>query len=429
MLAMVLHAQEHHRRGYPLPVKWLGPTGTFESHKAKTHDTLRAPEWGGGWSLHDQGHQAVFTLDGTRLVDLRLFGAGDHDGLDRLRAEAHCLWFEESAPAAEIGAHGMTEGHWGMGRSSLRLRTHASVALSTSNYPDELFWTWQRWMVKKRADAVVFEIPKLDRVTPAQHAVMAEGITDPVMRRRLLEGLPGTLIPGRPVAEGFNERVHVSQQRLLPIEHGKLFLGQDGGLSPATVIAQRRGRRLEILASLVSTHAGLWQHVRYVVIPWIGENAPWALNRRELIRVCYDPTMNTDSQADVTTNPLRVMQGLLPGEYRAGQNVPFSWRRDPLLVALASLDEGQPLVQLDGQGAALLKRAWTGLWHYAVTYDGTVRTEKPKKPCPPWADLGDASAYLIADMAPLAIEEPPKPRGPRPYAYDGRGRPKLYGMI
>jgi hypothetical protein len=428
LIAMIAHAERHHAAGHPLPVKWLGVTGTFESHKSKTHDTLRAPGWRGCWTLSDQGHVATFAVHGTRLVDLRLFGAGDHDGLNRLRTEAHCMWFEESAPAAELGALGMTENHWGMGRSSLRLGTHATVARSTSNYPDEDFWSWQRWMAKKRADAVVFEIPALERVTKAQQAVMAEGITDPVMRRRLLEGLPGTLIPGRPVADGFNEKVHVSREPLVPVEGRRLYIGQDGGLQPASVIADRDGRRIRILAALTSKQSGMVQHVRYTLIPWLGEHAPWVLNRPELIRVRYDQAMDTASQDDVTTNPVRSMQHLLPGSYAPSQNVPFAWRRDPLLVALASLDEGQPLVTVD-PGAGLLIRAWRGMWHYAVHYDGSVRKEEPKKPCPPWADIGDASAYVIADMAPLALEAPAKPRGPRAYARDGKGRAKLLGMI
>ena len=72
---------------------------------------------------------------------------------------------------------------------------------------------------------------------------------------------------------------------------------------------------------------------------------------------------------------------------------------------------------------------WVDSQHYAVTYDGSVRKEEPKKPCSPWADIGDASAYLVADMAPLARFEPTKPRGPLPYRYDERGRPQVLGML
>jgi hypothetical protein len=425
LTAMIAHAKEHHARGYPLPVKWLGATSTFESHKSKTHDSLRAHGWKGCWSLHDQGHQATFDIGGVRLVDLRLFGVGDENGLDRMRAEAHCAWFEEAAPAEEVGSQGMTEDHWGMAITSMRLPSHANVAVATQNYPDEEHWTWQRWIVNKHPGSLVFRIPPGERATQEQRAAWAEAIKDPIMRRRLLEGKPGTIIPGRPVAHGFNEDIHVSRTHLKPQPGAPLWIGQDGGLMPATVIGQRVGGRIELLAALSSQHAGIRQHLKYVVMPWLGEHAPWVLEERERLHVCYDPTLDTDSQADSETNPLRVMMSLLPGRYRAGQNVPWSWRRDPLLAVLSQLDDGHPLLVVDPEFCKPLIKAWRGMWHYAVTVTGSVRTEEPKKPNPPWADLGDASAYLLADMAPLA--PPKKPQGPRhanknfsPYSFDRR---------
>ena len=428
--AMIAHAQEHHATGHALPVKWLGATSSFQSHKEKTHDSLRAGTWKGCWQIRDQGHQAVFEINGQRLVDLRLFGVGDEDGMNRLRSEAHGLWFEEPAPAAEIGSSGMTENQWGIGISSLRMPSHANVAISTQNYPDQDHWTWQRWKVRRHRGSLMFEIPKNERSTPEQHARWAEAIVDPVMRRRLLEGKPGTIIPGRPVADGFNEDVHVSRVRLRPREHVALWIGQDGGLMPATVIGQRVGARIEILAALHSEHAGIRQHFRYTVIPWLGEHAPWVLEDRALVRVCYDESMDSDSQADSETNPLRVMQALLPGHYRPGQNVPWAWRRDPLLAALSAMDAGVPLVILNPEFCQTLIRTWRGMWHYAVTFAGMVRKEEPKKPNPPWADLGDASAYLIADMAPLTPQKDrTKKRQPSrvdfsPFTVLQQGRPR-----
>jgi hypothetical protein len=285
------------------------------------------------------------------------------------------------------------------------------------NYPDEDHWTWQRWYVTRHPGSVLFRIPKGENphISDKQRAEWAEAIKDPVMRQRLLEGKPGTIIPGRPVADGFNEDLHVSRVPLKPVPNGKLVIGQDGGLMPASVIAQRRGGRIEYLAALASERAGIRQHFRYTLIPWLGEHAPWVLERPELVRVRYDESMNTDSQADLETNPLRVMQDLLPGDYLPGQNNPWSWRRDPLLAALSAMDAGVPLVAVDPVHAKLLVKAWRGMWHYAVAYDGTVRKEEPKKPNAPWADVGDASAYATADIAPLAIVETPKPRGPRVY--------------
>jgi hypothetical protein len=425
LTAMIAHAQQHHASGFPLPVKWLGATGTFEGHKSKTHDSLQAAGWRGCWTLHDQGHQATFDINGQRLVDLRLFGVEDEKGMERLRAEAHCVWFEEAAPAEEIGSRGMSENHWGMAITSMRLPSHANVAIATQNYPDEEHWTWQRWHEREHPGSLMFEIPPGERATAEQRSSWAEAIKDPVMRKRLIDGKPGTIVPGRPVAHGFNEAVHVSRVPLHPRPGGQLWLGQDGGLMPATVIGQRSGGRIEILAGMTSHHAGIRQHFKYVLIPWLGEHAPWILEidrPNTLLHVCYDETMDTDSQADSETNPLQVMHQLLPGIYRPGQNNPWSWRRDPLLAALSSMDDGVPMVVVDRSCKQLI-RAWNGMWHYAITSVGDVRKEEPKKPYAPWADLGDASAYLIADMAPTRGMRTRGPKKPAtlafdPYAYD-----------
>ncbi len=405
----IAHADAHHGAGYPLPVKWMAASSTFRMHEEKTLDSLRAAMWRGTWRIRDGGHQALFGVDGTPLVDLRLFGIDDERGMERLRAECHCVWFEEPAPAGEIGSHGMSENQWGMAITSMRLPSHANVAVATMNYPDEDDWTWRRWVTDHYPGSLVFRIPRGENphITAEQRAQWMEAIRDPVMRARLLEGRPGTIIPGRPVAHGFNEELHVSRAHLAAVRGATLHLGQDGGLMPATVIAQRANGRIEILAALSSQHAGVRQHFQHVVIPWIGEHAPWVLEDPACRpRVCYDETMDTGSQADIETNALRVMQRMLPGVYRAGQNRPWAWRRDPLLAALAAMDSGHPLLAVDPECRQLIK-AWRGMWHYTVSTVGEVRKEEPKKPNPPWADLGDASAYLLADIAPLAPPRDP----------------------
>lgn len=97
--AMIAHAQEHQRAGFPLPTLWAGVTDTFQSHHEKTHESLLAPAWGGVWQLEDGGHEARAVVDGQLLVRLRLFGIEDRGAMNRLRRECHGLWFEEPVPA------------------------------------------------------------------------------------------------------------------------------------------------------------------------------------------------------------------------------------------------------------------------------------------------------------------------------------------
>jgi hypothetical protein len=42
-----------------------------------------------------------------------------------------------------------------------------------------------------------------------------------------------------------------------------------------------------------------------------------------------------------------------------------------------------------------LRAAFAGGWYYPVAVGGDVRSEQPKKPNSPAADLGDAAAYAI----------------------------------
>ena len=145
LAAMVAHAKRHQSAGHPLPTRWLGVTGTFTSHKEKTHGSLLAPLWGGLWELRDGGHIAVARLDGREVVHLRLIGLEDAGAMDRVRTECHGVWFEEPAPAGELGATGVSDTAWGMAITSMRLPTHAHVAMMTANYPDDDHWIWKRF--------------------------------------------------------------------------------------------------------------------------------------------------------------------------------------------------------------------------------------------------------------------------------------------
>lgn len=434
-MSMIAHAKEHATRGGALPTKWLGAADTFESHKRKTHESLQEALWRGTWRLEDDGHYGIFRDPGSGrdLVKLHLFGVEDVSGMERLRAQAHGLWFEEPAPVADLNSRGLTENAWGIGVTSCRMPSYRNPKLISENYPDDEHWTWVRFVVNRHPGTMYFRVPPGELASAEARAKWAESIKDPIMRRRLIEGRPGTIVPGRPVARGFNEDVHVAKQRLRPVANMPIYMGQDGGLMPATILAQRVGGRVHVLAALSSEHAGIRQHFQYVVLPWMGEHTPWALDDpHEYVKGWYDPSLDTGAQGDIEVNALLVLRKMLPGVWNAG---PVDWpgRRDPLEAVLDSMDMGVPLLQLDPEFCRPLAKAYNGMWHYAITLQGQLRKEEPKKPNPPWADLGDASCYLLAGMAPKRAQRPEgwKPEASRGLGFDPRTyqrKPKARGV-
>jgi hypothetical protein len=53
-----------------------------------------------------------------------------------------------------------------------------------------------------------------------------------------------------------------------------------------------------------------------------------------------------------------------------------------------------------GPETALLRGALTSRWYYPRTPDGRMDRSRPKKPNSPWADIGDAAAYLLGWLRP-----------------------------
>lgn len=411
---MIGHAVKHRAAGYPLPTKWLGAADTFASHVAKTHETFDEPFWRGTWSLRQGGHRAVFTIDGTELVHLRLLGVEDQGGMDRLRAASHGLWFEEPAPSSVlVQSSGLSETSWGIGITSCRLPSYKNPKVMTLNYPDKSHWTWKKFVIREDAGTRYVRIPPGERATPEQRARWTQALQHrPDILRRLILGQPGTLVLGEQVAVGFNEDVHAPRGlRLRPDPTATLWIGQDGGLTPTSVIGQREGKRVKVLGALSSEHDGVKQHFRGLLLPWLGEHAPWALNREggeSPIIVMYDPAMDVDGEGDTESNPLRIMRAELHARYRPGPDkLRWALRREPLLNILAAMDRGEPSLQIDPVLAEGLVVALNGGWHYKTGADAKVKNDKPVKNHP-HSDYGDAFTGMIVGMAPGKGDQPPR---------------------
>lgn len=408
---MVMHAAEHYRHGFPLPITVLGVRDTFQNHKLTTHKSLLNPVWEGRWRLLGDGHVAMFEAGGQALVRLELVGVDSPHDAERVRTECHLLWVDEPAPAMMLSG-GISDELYGIALSSQRMETHARVSILTSNYPEEEHWVWQRFVEKPQPGTAYFRIPAGERASAEyRHELEVAYANRPDLRRRLVEGKPGAVILGEQVAVGFNEEVHAPRHlRLRPEVGATLWIGQDGGLTPTSVIGQRLAKRVHVLASLSSEHDGIRQHIRGLVLPWISEHAPWALEGREdehAIQVIYDPSMDADGQGDTEANPLKVMRAILPAKYRPG---PVKWepRREALLNMLNAMDHGEPALQIDPVGGRGLVKALIGGWHYPTGNDGRVRRDEPVKNHP-HSDHGDGFCYLLTGMSPGKGDLPPRP--------------------
>lgn len=408
---------------YGYPVKWIGITDYHSSHKAKTVESLKKPFWEGGWQMSDDDHLATFyapTASGDRvpLVVLSLFGIEDQGAEDRARVETCGVWADEVAPATF--GHGVPESAWITAISSQRIPTHARVAFFTSNYPEENHWSWKR--MKPNVGLVISRHPDVPnraciRIPKGDNPHISDEIRDewreamkdrPDLTARLLDGLPGSVQRGKAVAvkyvdgkpTGFNEGLHVSPSRIQPVKSEPVYIGQDFGLNPATIIGQVIYGQVRVLAALVPERGGAQQQYELNVIPWLKKNAPWVIGDMSMVIGCYDPALPTD-QSNSDSNPLLTITKLLDGYYDPG---PVDWptRENLLFSALNKSVPGssfEPAVIIDPIDGDILVRALRGGWHYATDRYGEISREKPRKTHPD-SDAGDAFVYLLCAALP-----------------------------
>jgi hypothetical protein len=426
--AMLAHAAEHQKAGYPLPTVWMGVADTFASHKIKTVPSLEDPMWKGCWRIHDSGHTAVAMVNGVEVVRLLLFGIEDQGAMDRVRMEVHGVWFEEPAPAAVlVQSSGVDLTAWSVALTSRRKGTqrladgttvpgsHCYPALITENYPDEDHWTWQRFLPQPGVSGthpddtarMWFRVPPGERASATQRAEWAHALKDrPDVLRRLLEGMPGTIQMGAQVAQGFREDLHVSKDRLQPMQGEPFVFGQDFGHTPATIIGQVWRGQCRVLAALPCEHGGIKQHLDNTVIPWLQTKAPWVLRgSKQYVRGCYDVAGETGEQTDIEVDPVGMLEKKLGGLWYPG---PIEWesRKGCLLQGIhRHAAPGVLSLVIDPIDGLPLIRALSGRWYYPQDRLGKVSRDFPKKPNHPWEDLGDSFIYWL--WALLSEAQPP----------------------
>lgn len=438
LAAMIAHSIKHEATGkiiddfgrtirLSLPVPWLGVTDFHRSHRDKTVPSLLKDFWQGAWQLYDEEHLAVFKTDKER-IHLHLFGVEDQGAVDRVRRETVGVWAEEVAPATT--GHGVQQSTWLTALSSQRLPTHAHVAMFTSNYPDEDHWSWTRMSPVLNANwgyhpedksRMWFRIPRGDNpyISWKVRDEMEQALKDdrPDLYRRLVLGLPGNIALGPQVAVGFREDKHIAKDRLTPVKNEPLFLGQDGGLTPCTVIGQTIHGKILVYAALAMERGGMRQQYEQNVVPWLREYAPWALRDRTMIQGVYDPSL-PDDESDSDRNPIHVVEELVGGLWYPG---PVSWdaRKAPMLSSFQRTVNLDPALQIDPVDGKMLIQALTSRWYYATDRLGGIVRDKPKTNHP-YDDLGQAYCYFLCACLPEISRKPARGQGQQVTRFDAR---------
>jgi len=414
--ALAALAELHVREGFTLPlrVSWLHVSLLDAS--IKTGASLEEPHWSGLWTLHDDRRRAILTLAGTQCVLADFVGTRDESAAERLRASAHVIAAEELIPTLDEGG-GIDERRFDTARSSLlRLPARRRVAIATTNPGAPDTWPYRRWIEGGgQPGCVRCPIPASDRLNEAEILALRQTFRDsPDLEQRLALGEWVGLKLGEVVAEGFDPAVHVAPDRLEPSPDHLLAIGWDGGHSPSAVPGQLIGGQVRIYAALNDLKVGVLELIETQVIPWLIQHAPWTRQSRAASTLVHviDPNMATPGQASIHESAERVIRDMLGGRIVKG---PVGWspRREAVLRVLAPRHEqGRvPLLIAPGPETRLLVGAFTGRWFYSHTPDGRVDRSRPKKPNSPWADIGDAAAYLLNWLLGGELKEA-RPRSP-----------------
>lgn len=400
--AILAHAEVHKKNGFSLPVPWMAIRDSMANHKVTTIESLNKPMWGGRWKSYDNNHLAAFKQGAGKddLALLKLAGADNMDAINKLRQEVVGVWVQEAAPVEDSG--GVSETAYGTANSSKgRIPTYSSPTLTDFNYCDEDHWLAQRFYFNPQPGTKLFRIPPRENkhVDPVYWEKMETSLANrPDLKRRLLDGQWGTIIRGQQVAVGFDEDKHVARTQLRPIKGEPIFIGQDGGHTPCTVIGQEWQGRLFVYAALAIDRGGMRQQYERNVIPWLTQNAPWAI-KSDLIRGVYDPAI-PDDESDSDRNPVDVCQELVGGSWEPG---PVSWesRKNALITAINKHDSpGHLALSICPVGAKPLIQALSGRWYYPQNRLGGVSKDAPYKPNHPFEDLGDSMCYFLCAVMP-----------------------------
>lgn len=398
--AALINAEMHLRAGYPAPFKVAWLHDSLMSAGGKTGQSLELPLWGGLWTMKSDRTLAWFTLAGKDLVRGEFVGCKDDSSAERLRQEVHMVLAEELVASLTDGT-GITEDQYRLARSSARLETRRKSAVCATNPGAPDSWPCQYFGVlgaRIPATRIAIQVPADDRLTDQEKAdALSTFAGSPTLQARLALGEWVMVEQGHAVAEGFDERYHVTTQPMAAHAGWLLGIGWDGGHSPSAVIGQLQHGQAQIYCVKNKIGVGVLELIEQEVLPWLLTSAPWAVQDggAQLVHI-IDPNMATPGQATISESAEKMIVAKLGGRIVRGA-VRWPPRREAVLKALAPRQVGgrAPLLIAKCTETELLIHALNGRWYYPKKDDGQVDRTGPKKPNSPWADVGDACAYLL----------------------------------
>jgi hypothetical protein len=352
----------------------------------------------------------VLTLGGTEYVHATFVGTQDQAAQERARAECHAVFAEEVIPSLDE-AGGVDERTFDLAKNSARLPTRRRIAVAVTNPGDPSTWPYKRFIEGGgRAGCVRCRVPASDRLSSAEVQKQIDDFAlSPDLQARLGRGEWVGLRMGELVAEGYKPEIHVAPGPLRPTRTHVLAIGWDGGHTPSAVIGQLINGQVRSYASLNDMRVGVLELIEDQVIPWLITYAPWIREPGgyRLLQHVIDPSMKTTSEASVQVSAERVITDTLRGRMAYG---PQLWppRREAVLRVLAPRTEGGvvPLAISAVKETELARRSLESRWYYPQSPDGRVDRSRPKKPNSPWADIGDAFAYLCGWLNPGSASKP-----------------------
>lgn len=387
------------RAGYAAPFPGMLLHDSLKSAEGKSGETLELGLWHGVWALELDRTRAVCRLGSRELVRLDFVGCADPISAERLRRSTRCVMAEEVIGSLSDGV-GITEDQYTLARSSmLRLETRRRVSIALTNPGSPDLWPSRYWGLTGRPlpNRCAIEIPREDRLTLEQQAQLdATFANNPILQRRLSRGEWVGVVHGATVAEGFDPAIHVASSALRPDPSLLLAIGFDGGHSPSAVVGQLQHGQIQVFAAFNLLHAGMLELLEQQLIPWMRECCPWALNHAgaQLVEI-IDPNLATPGQITIMESAEKMIQEKLGGRIVRGA-VRWPPRREAILKALAPRHVGgRTPLQIAPDNTELLVQAFSGQWFYSIGTDGQVDRSGPKKPNSPFADVGDAAAYLF----------------------------------